>query len=142
MSDGRQDNKNDLGHGTRLTLKEYEKHIVELYSGLPSSLSKEEKINIHQRELNLTIDHRLGQDFPKDRREALWAIQQRVEKRRFRLMFQWLLHFISYRWLYSSANKLAGYLVDEYAKVLTKEELQAFFELRENERPTLPIEKF
>lgn len=141
MDGGSQEDK-DLGHGLRLSAREYEKRIVELYSGLPPSLSKEEEKNIHRRELDLTIDHRLGQDFPTDRREKLWDIQQRVEKKRLRLMFQWLLHFISYRWLYARANKLAGYLVDEYAKALTKDELQAFFGLAENERPTLPIEKF
>lgn len=140
MSDGSQ-NGSDLGHGTRLSPKEYERQIVALYVGLPSSPSKEEEIGIRRRELDLTIDHRLGQDFPKDRREALWNIQQRVEKKRLRLMFHWLLHFISYKPLYSRANKLAGYLVDEYAKVLTKDELHAYFNLEENERPTLPIDK-
>lgn len=141
MSEGGREIK-DLGHGSMLPLRDYEKRIVELYSGLPSSLSKEEEINIRRRELDLTIDHRLGQKFPRDRREALWIIQQQVEKKRLMLFFQWLLHFISYKWLYNRSNKLAGYLVDEYAKVLTKDELQAFFDLHENERPTLPIDKF
>lgn len=140
MNDGSQ-RDSDLGHGTRLSAKEYERRIVALYAGLPPSPDKEEEISIRRRELDLTIDHRLGQDFPKDRREALWSIQQRVEKKRLRLMFQWLLHFISYRWVYSRANKLAGFLVDEYAKVLTKEELRAYFNLDEDERPTLPIDK-
>ncbi|MFA5826559.1 MAG: hypothetical protein WC825_11405 [Gallionellaceae bacterium] len=130
-----------LGHGSRLSDREYEKRIVALHSGLPPSLTKEEETKLRRRELNLTIDHRLGQDFPQQRREALWAVQQRVEKKRFRLIFYWLFHFITYKWLYARANKLAEYLVDEYAKVLTKDELQAFFGLGENERPTLPIDK-
>ena len=133
--------KNNIGHGPRLSDREYEKLIVELYSGLPPIPSKQKEASVRRRELDLTIDYRLGQDFPKERRDALWDIQQRVEKRRLRLVFHWLLHFISYRWVYARANKLAGYLVDEYSKVLTKDELQAFFDLRENEQPTLPIDK-
>jgi hypothetical protein len=133
--------KNDLGHGSRLSDREYERQIVALYSGLPPIPSKQVRENVRRRELELAIDHRLGQDFPKERREALWDIQQQVEKKRIRLVLYWLLHFFSYKWLYRRANRLAGYLVDEYAKVLTKDELQAFFDLGENEQPTLPIDK-
>lgn len=141
MNSGSQE-RGDLGHGPRLSQKEYERRIVELYTGLPPSPDKEAQARLRRCELDLAIDHRLGQDFPQARRAALWEIQQQVEKKRLRLVLQWLFHFVSYRWLYTRANKLAGYLVDEYAKVLTKDELQAFFDLRENERPTLPIEKF
>jgi len=140
MNGGSQES-HDLGHGSRLSDREYEQQIVALYDGLQPSPGKETEAKIHRRELDLTIDHRLGKDFPEARRDELWNIQQRVEKKRLRLMFHWLLHFISYRWLYARANKLAGYLVDEYAQVLTKDELQAFFDLGENERPALPIDK-
>ena len=121
-------------------MEEYDRRIVALHGSLPPSLSKEQEAKIRRRELDLAIDHRLGQDFPQARRDALWQIQQRVEQRRIRLMFYWLLHSISYRWLYARANKVAGYLVDEYAKVLTKDELQAFFAMHENEKPTLPMD--
>ena len=133
--------ENDLGHGPRLSDREYERRIVELYSGLPRSPRKEVEVEVRRRELDLAIDHRLGQDFPKERREALWDIQRRVEKKRLRLVLYWFTHFITYRWLHRRANKVAGYLVDEYAKVLTKDELRAFFDLGENERPTLPIDR-
>jgi hypothetical protein len=39
-----------------------------------------------------------------------------------------------------SAQGLAGYLVDEYAKVLTKAELNSFFGLEDGQRPALPID--
>jgi len=133
--------ENDLGYGPRLSDKEYERRIVELYSGLPRSPGRKVEEEVGRRELDLTIDHRLGQDFPKERRDALWDIQRRVEKKRLRLVLYWFTNFISYRWLHRRANKIAGYLVDEYAKVLTKDELKAFFELREDERPMLPIDR-
>lgn len=132
---------NEIGHGPRLTEREYEKRIVALHNKLPPLPTKQAEEDIRRSELDLAIDHRIGVNFPKDRREALWDIQQKVEKKRTRLIFYWLLHFISNKWLYKPANKLAGYLVEEYSKILTKDELQAFFDLGENEQPTLPIDK-
>lgn len=139
IESGRQ--SGDLGHGPRLSQHEYEKCIVKLHSGLPPSPSKQQEIDILRREFDLSIDFRLGKNFPKERRDALWQAQKQVEKKRFWLLFYWLTHFISYRWIYARANRLAGYLFDEYKKVLTKEELRAYFDLDENERPTLPIDK-
>jgi hypothetical protein len=128
----------DLGHGPRLSQKEYERRIVELYSGLPPRPGKELQTQIRHRELDLTIDHRLGQNFPAARREALWKIQQRIEKKRLRLGLYWLTHFITYKWLYRRANQVAQFVIDEYAKVLTKVELQAYFGQEESEHPVLP----
>jgi hypothetical protein len=132
---------NEIGHGPRLSDREYEKRIVALHNKLPTLQNKQVEESVRRCELDLAIDHRLGANFPKERREKLWNIQQQIENKRPRLFIYWLLHFISYRWLYKRANKLAGYLVEEYSKVLTKDELQAFFQLGENERPMLPIDK-
>jgi hypothetical protein len=131
----------DLGYGPRLSAKEFEKRIVALYSGMPPNPSKQVEQEVHRREFDLTVDHRLGIGFPKDRREALWEIQQRIERKRIRLAFAWLLHVFSYKPLYGRANKLAAYMVREYAQVLSPNELEAFFELREGEQPVLPIDK-
>lgn len=130
----------EIGHGQRLSAAEYGRRIVELYAGLPTKPDKEEEARVRRQELDLTIDHRLGKDFPQEKREALWRIQQQVEKKRVRLVLHWLASFISYKPLYKRANRLAGFLVDEYAGVLTKEEMKAFFGLEENEKPTLPMD--
>jgi hypothetical protein len=55
----------------------------------------------------------------------LWAIQQRVEKRRLRLAFKYPFRRILKNPC-PGCQDLAGYLVDEYAKVLTKNELKSF----------------
>jgi hypothetical protein len=132
--------KDDIGHGPRLSQSEYERRIVELHAGLPPRPSKQEQARLRRRELELTIDHRLGRNFPPARRDALWEIQQRVEGRRLRLALYWLTHFISYGWLYRRANKVARFVVDEYATVLNPEELRAYFGAEESERPALPID--
>ena len=127
-------------HGPRLTDEEYERRIIELHRGLPPMPTKDQDREVRRRELDLAIDHRLGRDFPAERRKALWAVQQRVEKKRLRLGVKYLLRNLFATNLARDAQGLAGYMVDEYAKVLTKPELKSFFALQEGERPTLPID--
>ncbi len=127
-------------HGARLSGDEYDRRIVGLQSGLPPVPSKEQRIAVMRAEFDLAVDHRLGCDFPQERREALWAIQQRVDRKRLRLMFKYLLRRVFAQGLVRDAQGLAGYLVDEYAKVLNQAELEAFFGKEEAARPALPVD--
>jgi hypothetical protein len=130
----------DLNHGPRLCDEEYERRIFELHRDLPPMPTEEEDRQVRRTELNLAIDHRLGRDFPPERRELLWAIQQRVEKRRLWLALKYPFRRLFAKSLARGAQGLAGYLVDEYAEVLTKAELKSFFSLEEGQRPALPID--
>jgi hypothetical protein len=130
----------EINHGPRLTVEEYERKIIELHSGLPPMPTKDQDRQVRQMELNLAIDHRLGRDFPPERREALWNIQQRVEKKRLWLALKYPFRRFFAKSLARSAQGLAGFLVDEYAKVLTQSELKSFFDIQEGERPVLPID--
>ena len=130
----------ELNHGPRLTVEEYERKIIELHSGLPPMPTKDQDREVRQMELNLAIDHRLGRDFPPERREDLWKIQQRVEKKRLWLALKYPLRRLFAKSLARDAQGLAGFLVDEYAKVLTQSELKSFFDLQEGQRPALPID--
>jgi hypothetical protein len=127
-------------HGPRLTDEEYEKRIIDLHRDLPPMPTVEQDRQVRRMALDLAIDHRLGRDFPQERRELLWAIQQRTEKRRLWFALKYPLRRIFAKSLARGAQGLAGYLVDEYAKVLTKAELKNFFSLEEGQRPALPID--
>lgn len=127
-------------YGPRLTDEEYERRLVELQRGLPSLPGRDLEAQVRRRQLDLAIDHRLGRDFPSERREALWTVQQDVEQRRLRLAFRYLVKRLFRKPLVAGARALAGYMVDEYAKVLTDPELKSFLGLREGERPELPID--
>lgn len=129
-----------LNHGPRLTDEEYEKRIIELHRGLPPMPTEEQDIQVRRMALDLSIDHRLGRDFPQERRELLWAIQQRVEKRRLWLALKYPFRRLFAKSLARGAQGLAGYLVDEYAGALTQAELKSFFGLEEGQRPALPID--
>jgi len=115
--------------------------IIDLHRGRPPMPTKDQDRQVRRQELELAIDHRLGRDFPRERREALWAVKERVEKRRLWLGIKVLLRKLLAKNVAGDAQGLAAYMVDEYAKVLTKGELHRFFGLKEGERPTLPIDR-
>jgi len=114
--------------------------MIELHRDLPPMPSEEQDRQVRRMALDLAIDHRLGRDFPPERRELLWAIQQRVEKKRLWLALKHPFRRLFAKDLARGAQGLAGYLVDEYAKVLTKSEVNSFFSLEEGQQPALPID--
>ncbi len=130
----------NFDHGPRLSGEEYDKGIITLHSNLPPAPSRGQQRRVRRQELELAIDHRLGHDFPFGRREALWAIQQRVERKRFRLIFWHFLKRFSPKSLARRAQGLSSYLVEEYAKELSESELQCYFGAEEARRPALPEE--
>ncbi len=133
-------NEQGFDHGPRLSDREYDKRIIGLHSDLPAVPTREQDRLVRRQELELAIEHRLGRDFPLHRREALWAIQQRVERKRLRLIFWHLLKRFFAKSLARRAQGLAGYLVDEYAKELSESELDSFFGAEEVQRPALPVD--
>lgn len=116
-----------MNHGRRLTQREYERAIVGLHTEPPPAPGRGDDEQVRRRELDLTIDHRLGLNFPPERREALWRIQQRVEKKRLKLAGWWLASLLVPRALEDRSNRVAQFVIDEYAQVLTPEEMQAYF---------------
>lgn len=114
-------------YGARLTRREYELAVVDLHGNAQKAKSAPERELIQRRELDLTIDYRLGTEFPKDRREKLWQAQQKIEKRRLKNLAARAAGAIAPGWLYRQTNWLARFVVGEYAKVLTASELGAFF---------------
>lgn len=126
-------------YGPRLTDEEYDRRIVALHSGLPPVPSREQDRRIRRAALDLALDHRLGRDFPRDRRDALWAVQERLERKRIKLMGAYLLKRLFGKSLARQARGLAGYVVDQYATVLNSSELDAFFGAEEVRNPGLPL---
>lgn len=127
-------------HGPRLSDDEYEQRIVALHRGRSPMPSAEEDRRLRRQELELAIDHRLGTRFPHERREALWAVAERVERKRLRLGLAHLARQLAPRLFARGAQGLAEAMVREYGDVLDADELARFFGLRPGERPSLPIE--
>jgi hypothetical protein len=121
------DESREAAFGRRLSVDEYQKAIVALHATLPPMPTREQDRAARRAALDLAVDHRLGVDFPKERRDELFVVQQRVERRR--LWFA-LKHGVAR--LFGGAGSqvgrgLSGFVVGEYAKVLSKAELDAYF---------------
>ena len=129
-----------MNYGTKLSGEEYDKRIVALHENMPSTLTREMERQLRRDELETMIDYRLGCNFPKERRDLLWKVQERIEKKRTLLMLKYLFRHLFKKSFVHSAQNLVGYLVDEYAKVLNKEELEMFFGQKEAADPALPID--
>jgi hypothetical protein len=129
-----------LNYGRRLSGEEYDHAIVALYSDLPPKPSWAQRKEVRRQELNLTLDYRLGLEFPLKKREALWAVQQEIEKHRIKIMFTYLLRRFFAKNLIREAKGLAGYVIEAYAKVLNQAELEQFFGEEEVRHPALPVE--
>lgn len=132
--------RDDLGHGPCLSGAEYDRLIVALHEDLPEVPSREQDRQTRRRELDLTINYKLGKNFPTERREALWNVQERIEKRRGRLLWKYLLRRLIGGNIVSDAQGLAEFLVDEYAKVLNQAELDRYFGKEGVDRPGLPVD--
>ena len=113
--------------------EEYDKAVVELHEAMPENPGREYLRTIRRAEVMLAIDFRLGRYFPPERRAALWAVHERLESRWLWYTF-W--HIVSFKWLrnyfsppsFSLDAGLASWVVAEYAKVLSEEELVSYFE--------------
>jgi hypothetical protein len=130
----------DLGYGPRLTDAEYQRRIVELHSGRAEASDEADRL-LRRRELELRIDYRLGRDFPSERREALWQVQERIEKRRLSLAFRHFMRQMFHRLLVHDTQRLARFAADEFGKVLSPREVERFLGLEPGETPQLPIDR-
>jgi hypothetical protein len=127
-------------YGRRLTDDEYERQIVDLHRGLPPLPTPAQDREIRRQALDLMIDHRLGRDFPRDRREALWDASERVERKRTWLGLKHLIGGFFRPSRAKHAEALTRALAAEYSKALTPAELERFLGLAPGEHPTLPID--
>lgn len=116
-----------LPYGTCLTRREYEAAVVNLHGKAETAGSEIERESIERQELDLTIDYRLGKDFPNDRRQQLWQVQKKIQKRRLKNLTARAMGLVSPKWLYSQSNWMARMIASEYANVLNARELAAYF---------------
>jgi hypothetical protein len=112
-------------HGRKLTQKEFEYSITKLFEG-------HEEINsdlIERKELELTIDYRLGINFPKERRDKLWLVHKKIEnKRKYILANSLITNLLTHIIGDYKVSKLIRYMLKEYSQVLSTDEMNDFFD--------------
>jgi hypothetical protein len=115
-----------LRYGPRISDEEYERRVVALHTSAAGH-GKDRDRELRRAELNLALDHELGQNFPADRRRMLWEAHERIDRRRRRLALRSLFTLMRTRSSEGATERLARDLVRAYAEVLTPAELEAFF---------------
>ena len=117
----------DRAYGSRLSLEEFERRLTTLY-GESKPDDQAGVLRFRERaELDLIIDHKLGVDFPSDRREAMWRAQERVRDRRYRWLFWHMAHRVLPGGLSTRADP-RRLLEREYGAVLNPDDLNAFLD--------------
>lgn len=114
-------------YGPRLSFREYEQRMIALHDDSRWSGPRGDAM-IRRQELELSIDHKLGLNFPKDRRDALWKAQQRVHRRHVPVLLTSILGkaFGSKKPL---DEALARLVQREYGRVLEPDELTALLDI-------------
>lgn len=70
-----------LSYGPCLDKRTYMQAVLALYQEASRHPSKASELQRRRAEMNLSIDHKLGVDFPASRREAMWAAHRRVDRK-------------------------------------------------------------
>ena len=119
-------------HGPTMSQSAYMEAIDALYADFANAPAKT-KIpdEVLRKELELTIDHRLGIFFPRERRNHLWLVQQRIAENYLRFgkvkaLVYWLVSFVRPQVLVNKLEELNQFAVTELESAFTKEELIAF----------------
>jgi hypothetical protein len=115
--------------GRKLSGEEYERSVVALYSGAPPLPDENQDRALRRRELDLQIDHRLGVDFPVERREKLFEVQCGLDQVGPGSLIRYALGRLMPSFLVRHARSLAEETVQAYAKVLSEDELRQFLDL-------------
>ncbi|MGA3077982.1 MAG: hypothetical protein ABSG56_30435 [Bryobacteraceae bacterium] len=115
-------------YGRRLTGQEYDKAIIALYTGLKPDYSEREFMEIRRKEINLQIDHRLGVDFPPEKRETVWEVIAGLEKKRIGMALGVMVRQALGRKVDINAElaKVADEMIAKTGRILDKEDMVRF----------------
>ena len=121
---------NPMDHGRKLTADEYRQALIQLYTRFRGPDGRLDVLgeDLRMAELNLAIDFRFGIDFPVERRQQLWQVQEKLEKRRRVGMMSIAFSMVSAIGRRLRSGMLTKFLFKEYAAVLSPDEMKLFLE--------------
>lgn len=117
-----------LPYGPTITQEQLDDRVLALHNNAPPIPTPHQDLQIRHGELNAMIDHKLGIQFPHERRQQLWNVQRGLDRKRLLHVLQ---GFVTHP--LSPSNALTKPQVKGYSKVLNDSELQAFFEYSPSE---------
>ncbi len=127
--------------GRRISGEEYDRRVAELYSGVPAVPDEKLDLELRRRELDLQVDHRLGVEFPVERRKRLFEVQRELDRVGPVSLLRYALGRVMPWFLLRHSRLLARDTVRAYAKVLSEEELRQFLDLEAGTPvPGMPVD--
>lgn len=107
-------------------LARLEKFFGELRSEMPQASDQEIFEAFREREFNLTLDFRLGEDFPIERRQALKEIQSQILIRMEELQSAMMMGRMAPADYAAAVQLLVKQILEKYGALLDSEEMEAF----------------
>lgn len=121
-----------LLHGPKMGLEEYMSKITSIPR--PDIESPEQTREIRHAEISLLIDHKLGVDFPSDRRQDVFDVIDRYDQKH-------LLHVahavVTKPW--DPLSKLGSVMAKKLSKVFTSDELEQYLGLSKEDLQKLGV---
>lgn len=107
-------------------LARLEKLFGELRSEMPHASDQEIFEAFCEREFDLTLDFRLGEDFPIERRQGLKEIHNQIVMRMEELQSAMVVGRMTPADFAAAVQLLVKQMMEKYGALLNKEELEAF----------------
>jgi len=119
-------------HVKRMNEQEYMERVSGLFEKVraESAVTENEAIlfdRYRDAEFDLTVEYRLGPDFPAERREALRAVHRQVQEQSEELRKKYLSGNLQKQEFVVLMQAATAEMAKAYASVLTPEEMTAFF---------------
>lgn len=134
-----------LKYGPQLSAAEYEQRLTRVHDRAlaeagPSPPPGELDRRVRALELDLAIDRRIGVDFPRDQREELLLVRERVEEKRKLLTMRLLKREISSRQFAEGMQASVASMVADLSSSLTPEEVKGLLDIPDLGAAVLPLD--
>ena len=131
----------NIDQSDKLSEQEYGDAVRDLYSALAKRGGPVSEEEVRHAEFDLLIAHKLGKSFSAEIGNQLWIAQKNLQKKMARSVFDFLLRILSPARYAQRLQKITDEAVADFKCLLTTEELQELFDVKEGETNLiLPID--
>ena len=131
----------NIDQNDRLSEQEYGEAVRSLYLTLAKRDGPVSEEEVRHAEFDLLISHKLGIGFSRDRRKHLWNVQKNIQQKMGQSVSGFLLRSLSPNRYAQRLQKIIDEAVTEYKKILTEEEIQELFDVKDDKTNLiLPID--
>ncbi|MDH3892696.1 MAG: hypothetical protein OEV49_16665 [candidate division Zixibacteria bacterium] len=131
----------DMRYGQRLTEDEYDRKLSEIHQELASDASRVRPEDFAAREFDLLVDHKLGVDFPEEKRVSLREASMRIHEHQLRLTKRFRDgEFSPQEFAVEIGRAIPAMMAKEYSEILSPDELEQLLGIVDGQAPEMPID--